>query len=701
MSSPLHLLLLEDSEDEALSLVRELSRHGYALAWERVDTAEALQAALARGSWDVVICDYSQQRLRLRAAFEILQSSGQDLPFIILRGGAEDETADEVMGGAAHGYVSKDNLASLPAVIEKQLQHAAGRRCSAERDGRNNDGLFRSIFQNALAGMATVSPEGRFLQVNPALCRMLGYSEGILLEKSVLEITHAADVAFTRDLIREMRSGGQIARDYEKRYICRNGEVLWAHVATSCISHEDGTLNCLVLLVTDIPPHHQARQKAHQLAYFDSLTGLPNRQLFCEHCHGCLIQARRERTSLGVLTIDIDRFKGVNNSFGYESGDAMLKTVSQRLQDCLARQDVLARLGSDEFAVVVLHARSQDEYSVLAQKLLNSLSAPIVLDGQRVYCSVCIGIALFPLDGVEVDMLLKNAATAMHQAKQRGPKNYQFFSKGMNRMARERLEVEAGLRRSLDLGQLALHYQPKIDLKTGRVVAMEALLRWESPELGRISPLRFVPLAEETGLILPIGDWVLETACMQGAAWHRQGFSSLRMAVNISPRQFRQRDFVARLDGVLRRSGFDPGLLELELTENLVMEKSEGTLLTLIDIKARGIKLAIDDFGTGYSMLSYLKHFPIDRLKIDRSFVQDIPMYADDAAITEAILAMARSLRIKVIAEGVETREQLAFLKDRGCQEGQGYYFSRPMPADAAAEFLSGRFRCRNLLEGG
>ncbi len=314
---------------------------------------------------------------------------------------------------------------------------------------------------------------------------------------------------------------------------------------------------------------------------------------------------------------------------------------------------------------------------------------------------MCIGIALFPLDGVEVDVLLKNAATAMHQAKQRGPKNYQFFSKGMNRMARERLEVEAGLRRSLDLGQLALHYQPKIDLKTGRVVAMEALLRWESPELGRISPLRFVPLAEETGLILPIGDWVLETACMQGAAWHRQGFSSLRMAVNISPRQFRQRDFVARLDGVLRRSGFDPGLLELELTENLVMEKSEETLLTLIDIKARGIKLAIDDFGTGYSMLSYLKHFPIDRLKIDRSFVQDIPMYADDAAITEAILAMARSLRIKVIAEGVETCEQLAFLKDRGCQEGQGYYFSRPMPADAAAEFLSGRFRCRNLLEGG
>ncbi|ABA89803.1 response receiver sensor diguanylate cyclase/phosphodiesterase, PAS domain-containing [Syntrophotalea carbinolica DSM 2380] len=694
MTKPLNLLLAEDCEDDALLLIRALRHGGYRLTVERVETAEAMRAALATGKWDLIISDYSMPRFSALAALEVARENGLDLPFIVLSGNIGEETAVEAMRAGAHDYVMKGNLARLLPAIERELREAEERRRRrrAELELRNSEKLFRSIFQNAVTGMATCSPDGRFLKVNPALCEMLGYSENELFGVSVLDITHPTDIELTERLFAEAMGGQTRSHDYEKRYIRRDGETLWAHVSTSWHYNEDGTPSYSVALISNITPHHQAKQKIRQLAYFDGLTGLPNRQLFLEHCNSSLTQARRNRSPLGVCIIDIDRFKGVNDTYGYESGDALLKTVSQRLSDCMSREDVLARLGSDEFAAVIASVGSQDEFSVLAQKMLHCLTEPIQIGEQKLYCSGGMGIALFPVDGVDAEALLKNAATAMHQAKQHGSNNFRFFSKGMNRMAWERIEIETGLRRALDLQQLALHYQPQVDLKTGHIIGMEALLRWESPELGRVSPMRFIPLAEETGLILPIGNWVLESACRQAKAWHRAGFPSLRMAVNISARQFKQAGFIDRLDAIIQRSGINPELLEMELTESLIMEKSDETLMTLVDIKSRGIKLAIDDFGTGYSMLSYLKHFPIDRIKVDRSFVRDIPENTDDAAITEAIIAMAHSLKIEVIAEGIETREQLAFLKDRACEEGQGYYFGRPVPVETAAEILAQQY---------
>ncbi len=703
MKIPLRVLLIEDSEDDALLLVRQLGHGGYDLTLERVETAETMRAALAGREWDIVISDYSMPGFSAPGALEVLKKSGIDLPFIVLSGNIGEGTAVEVMRAGAHDYVMKNNLARLLPAIERELREAEGRRKRrrAEQELRDSEKRFRSIFLNAVAGIALLAVDGRFLQVNPAFCRMVKYSEEELLKLNTWDITHPADQILTRRLFREGEKGKRKSVDYEKRFICRDGETLWAHIAMAWLHDDHGRPTYAVGLVTNITPHHQAKQEMRQMAHFDGLTGLPNRQLFLERCNQALVRARGDNRQVAVFIVDLDRFKGINDTFGYAAGDHMLKTVSERLSRCLSRDDTLARLGSDEFVLVVSGVESQEGYSIFAEKIQNLLADPIELEKQPVCCSAGIGIALFPMDGADVDALLKNAGTALHKAKEHGLSNWRFFSKDMNLMARERLVLEAGLRRALERRELSLHYQPQIDLASGAVIAMEALLRWESPELGAIPPNRFIPLAEQTGLILPIGDWVLETACLQARLWHEAGFASLRMAVNISPRQFKQADFIDRIDRALLKSGIDPIRLELEVTESIVMERSDETLMTLTDLKSRGIKLAVDDFGTGYSMLSYLKHFPIDRLKIDRSFVSDISTDSDDAAITEAIIAMAHGLKVKVLAEGVETREQLDFLTARRCEEGQGYYFAHPLSAEQAGEFLRKQYETqRKCLSG-
>lgn len=690
MKIRLHLLMVEDCEDDAELLVRQLGQGGYDLTWERVETAETMRLALAKGDWDMVISDYSMPCFSAPAALQVLQESGMDLPFIVLSGDIGEETAVEAMRAGAHDYVMKNNLARLLPAIERELREAQGRRRRRvmEEDLRESEKRFRSIFQNAVAGMAVLAVDGRYLQVNPAFCRMLKYSETELLKLKSFDITHPADRALTQRLFHEAEEGKRKSLDYEQRFICRDGEILWAHIAMAWLHDDNGRPTYSVSLVTNITPHHQAKQEIRQMAYFDSLTGLPNRQLFAERCKQALDRAGKENKHLAVLIIDLDRFKGINDTLGYTAGDHLLKTASERLGAFIGRDDTVARLGSDEFAMVFSGSESQEEYSILAQKILDVLAIPEELDGETIYCSAGIGIALYPMDGDHVETLMKNAGAALHRAKEHGAGNYRFFSKEMNLLARERLALETGLRGALERKELSLFYQPQIDLASGAVVAMEALLRWNSPGLGSIPPSRFIPLAEQSGLILPIGDWVLETACRQACLWQNAGFGSLRMAVNISARQFKAVDFIDRLDRAILLSGIDPGSLELEMTESILMERSDETLLTLVDIKSRGIKLAIDDFGTGYSMLSYLKHFPVDRLKIDRSFVSDITTDSDDAAITEAIIAMAHSLKLKVLAEGVETQEQLDFLTARKCEEVQGYFFARPMPAEEAGAFL-------------
>ncbi len=689
---PLRALIVEDAEDDALLLVRSLRRAGYDLTFQQVDTAEAMAAALAEQAWDLVVSDYSMPSFSALEALQVLKQSGFDIPFIVLSGNIGEETAVESMRAGAHDYVMKGNTARLLPAIDRELREAASRRQRrrAEETLLESEQRFRSIFLNAITGMVTLSVDGCFLQVNPAFCKMLQCSEAELVGKSTYDFTHPSDIALTRRLFNEAELSQRQSVDYEKRFVCKNGDTLWVHVSTCWLFDDQRQVTYAISLVHDITPHLQAQQEIRQLAYFDTLTGLPNRQLFRERCADLLAQAGKN--PVGLIILDLDRFKGINDTFGHDIGDQLLQEVSERLTDCLEKRAILARLGPDEFAVALPDIDSPESLSFLAEKILIALAVPIELNDQPLYCSASIGLALYPTDGGNVDTLVKHAGVALHQSKEQGVGSYRFYSPEMNLATCKRLAMETHLRQALERQELSLHYQPQIDLASGRVIGMEALLRWDSPALGSISPVRFIPLAEETGLILPIGEWVLETACKQAQEWHQAGFDRLRMAVNISGCQFKQPDFVDRIDRILQTTGLDPRCLEIELTESIVMERSEETLLTLTDLKVRGIKLAIDDFGTGYSMLSYLKYFPIDRIKIDRSFVRDITTDSDDAAITEAIVVMAHSLKLKVVAEGVETEEQLEFLRRCGCEEVQGYYFSRPHPVDRAELFLSRHF---------
>jgi diguanylate cyclase (GGDEF)-like protein len=415
----------------------------------------------------------------------------------------------------------------------------------------------------------------------------------------------------------------------------------------------------------------------------DALTGLPNRTLLNDRLHQILAQSTREGWQVGILFLDLDRFKWINDTLGHSAGDSLLKAVAQRLSIRIRSCDTVARLGGDEFVVVLSAVKHEQHIAHTTEEIRGSFSAPFDIEGQEIFVSASIGVAIFPLDGKDVGSLLRNADTAMYVAKESGRDNFQFFSQEMNNRAVERMSLERNLRKALDRQEFTLFYQPQFDVQHGRILGMEALLRWNHPEMGDIPPGKFIPIAEETGLIVPIGEWVLRTACLQAKSWVNAGYSEIRMAVNISGCQFKQNNLPRLVRNVLSETG-----LELELTESILMENDSSAIDMLRELKTIGVHLAIDDFGTGYSSLTYLKHFPIDRLKIDQLFIKDITTNVDDASIADAIIALASSLRMDVIAEGVETREQVAFLKSRNCFKMQGFYFSRPVPAAEAGALI-------------
>jgi diguanylate cyclase (GGDEF)-like protein/PAS domain S-box-containing protein len=438
----------------------------------------------------------------------------------------------------------------------------------------------------------------------------------------------------------------------------------------------------------DITARKHAEQEIQKLAYFDSLTGLPNRGLLEDRLIQIMAQSMREGWQVGVLFLDLDRFKWINDTLGHTAGDILLQEVAERLQNRLRASDTVARLGGDEFVIVLSAVKHEQDIAHTTRDIMDSLSMPVELEGQKIFLSASIGIAIYPADGHDVSSLLRNADTAMYVAKETGRNNYKFFSQEMNLMAVERMTLETNLRRALEKAEFYLNYQPQVDSNTGNIVGVEALLRWNCPDAGLVSPGKFIPIAEETGLIIPIGEWVLRTACREARSWQDEGIASVRVAVNISGCQFKQSNLVDLVAGILRETGLYPGNLELELTESMLMENSDNAVIMLRELKALGVHLAIDDFGTGYSSLTYLKHFPIDRLKIDQLFIRDICTNPDDASIAEAIIALAHSLGLKVMAEGVETGEQMGFLQSRDCFEMQGFYISRPVSAEAVRTLL-------------
>jgi diguanylate cyclase (GGDEF)-like protein len=438
----------------------------------------------------------------------------------------------------------------------------------------------------------------------------------------------------------------------------------------------------------DITARIRAESEIQQLINYDTLTGLPNRSLLHDRLKLAIAQASRDHHLVGVLFLDLDRFKGINDALGHRVGDRLLKTVAKRLSACVRESDTLARLGGDEFVAILIGVNSADGITTVAKKILMLVSEPIYIDEQEIYTTGSIGIAVYPMDGDDSHTLLKHADLAMYQAKELDRNNFQFFSSEMNIKVLERMMLENSMRKALEREEFFLVYQPQVDARSGMITGMEALLRWQHPDLGLLTPDKFIYLAEETGFIIPIGEWVLRDACRQNKAWQLLGLPAVRVAVNLSAKQFGQYHLDEMISSALMETGLEPEWLELEITESAIMKNAEQNAGILRKLKDMGVSLAIDDFGTGYSSLSYLKHFPISRLKIDRSFVRDITTNPDDAAIAEIIIAMAQTLKLSVIAEGVETRAQMELLSFNNCIEMQGYLFSRPVPAEQFASLL-------------
>lgn len=536
--------------------------------------------------------------------------------------------------------------------------------------------------------ITAVSESGsQLVYVNPAFERITGYAGDEVLGRSPGFLTGAEaaqeGLEEFNSALRANRPATAVLRHYRK-----DGSLFWCELSMAPVCGASGQATHFIGILNDVTDRVNYETQLQHLASHDELTGLANRHLLADRLGQAITYACRSHRLVAVMLLDLDRFKVVNDSLGHGTGDSLLKVVADRLSACARPGDTVARLGGDEFVVVMADVAQENDVAHLVRKVLDVLAQDIRVMGHDVVATASLGIALYPRDGEEAETLLKHADVAMYRAKEMGRNSFQFYTPEMNARTLQRLELEGLLRRALERNELVLLYQPKVELEHGRVVGAEALIRWRHPRLGMVSPAEFIPLAEETGLIVPIGDWVIQEACKQLRKWQDEGMAAIGVAVNLSARQFGQEDLPKVVAQALRLSGVDARCLELELTESAVMKEPQRAVTTLIELKRIGVRLSLDDFGTGYSSLNYLKRFPIDALKIDQSFVRDIPADPDDAAIAVAVISLAHGLRLGVVAEGVETEEQLAFLRRHGCDEMQGYYFSRPLPADQFAMLM-------------
>jgi diguanylate cyclase (GGDEF)-like protein len=728
-------LIVEDTEDDAVLLVRTLTQGGYRVEWERVDTREALQTALAAGAWDIIFADYSMPHFSGTAALACVRERELDVPFIFVSGTIGEDTAVEAMRAGARDYVMKGNRKRLLPAVERELREAEVRR--DQRRAGQELVLLESVMQaaaNASDVLAALSaalakvcesfgwdlaqawlprPDGATIECSAAWhCRRSGLEQ---FRSESLSFAFAADQDLPGRVwlskqplwIRDVNSEPGLPRAMFAATaglatamaipVLANGEVLAVLEFFLCTARDEDTrlmqvVSTLGAQLGVVIQRKRAEERLQFLAHFDPLTGLPNRVLFMDRLNRAIVEAERRARLVAVVFLDLDRFKTINDSLGHGTGDLFLVEAAERLRRCVREGDTVARLSGDEFTLVLADMGQADDAARVARKVLDTLAQPFHVAGHALFTTGSLGITVFPLDAHGVEELLHNADIAMYRAKEAGGNNYAFYRAEMTAQAHERLALENALRQGLEQQQFVLYYQPVVDMRSGAPSGVEALIRWQHPTRGLVSPAEIIPLAEETGLIARLGEWVLRAACEQ-AQQARAVLPTRRLAVNVSARQFQQPELPDMVEAILRRTGFEASALELEITESMLMQNVDSTVAAMRRLSALGVRFSVDDFGTGYSSLAYLKHLPISRLKIDKSFVRDIPADSNDAAIVTAIISMAHALGLEVVAEGVETVEQLDFLGTQGCDAIQGYYFSRPLPSEMLPQWLSGGAR--------
>jgi diguanylate cyclase (GGDEF)-like protein/PAS domain S-box-containing protein len=550
------------------------------------------------------------------------------------------------------------------------------------------DQLATDIVSNAAEGIVVYDRNMRCIVWNNFMEELTGVTAAEVVGKRAADLFPQSDQHID-DILSRALSGETV--DVPETFFNMGNTERQGWITASFRPQRDskGTITGVIAHIRDLTERKRAEQQIEYQAYHDSLTGMANRRLFQEHLSLAVALAQRKNGLLAVLFLDLDHFKIVNDSLGHTIGDALLRVIAMRLKTHVREGDVIARVGGDEFTVVLQDLKKKEDIPAIAHKILKAIAEPIDVDGHRLYVTTSIGIAVYPDDGQDSETLLKNADNAMYRAKSEGRNTYQMSTEEMSRSMHERLTLESGLHQALERNEFDVYYQPQVDVPTMKIVGMEALLRWRHPERGLMTPGSFMSVAEERGIIVPIGDWVLRTACKQAKSFRDAGLPSFRVAVNLSARQFREQTMVDSIESALKQSGLDPHLLELEITESVAMENVDLTVKQLSRLRRTGITIAIDDFGMGHSSLSYLKRFPIDALKIDRNFVEDLPERAEDAAIVRSVIELAQGLNLRVVAEGVETKPQLDFLKEQNCREVQGFYFGFPVPPQEFQKMLT------------